>query len=175
MSDLNRRSFLKNASKGTFGLITLSVLPLGLTACSEGEKKTARAADTGSMVNLGKLSELEKGPHPKKVEYVAKIKDAWVTQEQKGFVYVAKDEEKNELLFMSPICTHLGCTVPDANEEQQAQGIRYYCPCHGGKYDELGLVVGGPPPRPFDIFEPIIQDGDVYISVLSPVKRTNQT
>ncbi|WP_458411907.1 ubiquinol-cytochrome c reductase iron-sulfur subunit [Schinkia sp. CFF1] len=171
MGEINRREFLKNATKGTLGLVALSVLPLGLTACGNKEQKI----DTSSMTNLGSLSEIEKGPFPKKVDYVAQIKDAWVTTEQRGFVYVAKDEEKQELLFMSPICTHLGCTAGDANEQQKAEGMTFYCPCHGGQYDELGNNIGGPPPRPLDVFKPIIQDGNVYISVLSPMKRTKKS
>lgn len=171
MGDINRRDFLKNATKGTLGLVSLSILPLGLAACNDKEQKI----DTNGMVNLGPLSELEKGPFPKKVDYVATIKDAWVTTEQKGFVYVAKDEVKQELLFMSPVCTHLGCTVPYADEEQKAEGMAFYCPCHGGEYDELGNNIGGPPLRPFDIFQPIIQEGNVYISVLSPVERTSKS
>lgn len=171
MGEINRRDFLKNATKGTLGIVALSVLPLGLAACNDKEQKI----DTGAMANLGPLSEIEKGPFPKKVEYVATIKDAWVTQEQKGFVYVAKDEEKQELLFMSPICTHLGCSAGYANDQQKAEGMMFYCPCHGGQYDELGNNIGGPPPRPLDIFQPIIQEGDVYIAVLSPIKRSNKS
>jgi menaquinol-cytochrome c reductase iron-sulfur subunit len=59
----------------------------------------------------------------------------------------------------------------DAEVEMQKKGVRFYCPCHGGEYDEFGVNIGGPPPRPLDIFETFIQDGDVYISVLSPKKR----
>jgi hypothetical protein len=33
-SNQDRRQFLKGAAKGTLGLITLSVIPLSLTACS---------------------------------------------------------------------------------------------------------------------------------------------
>ncbi|UPG66278.1 Rieske 2Fe-2S domain-containing protein (plasmid) [Metabacillus endolithicus] len=47
-----------------------------------------------------------------------------------------------------------------------------FCPCHGGKYDEFGINIGGPPPRPLDIFEPIIQDGNVYIPILNAKERS---
>jgi nitrite reductase/ring-hydroxylating ferredoxin subunit len=42
-------------------------------------------------------------------------------------------------------CAHLGCPVA-----YSAGGDNYSCPCHGGAYDSLGIVVGGPPPRPLD-------------------------
>lgn len=43
MGELNRRDFLKNATKGTLGLVALSVLPLGLAACNNKEKKLIQA------------------------------------------------------------------------------------------------------------------------------------
>jgi menaquinol-cytochrome c reductase iron-sulfur subunit len=39
------------------------------------------------MENLGPLSDIEKGAFPKKVNYKVTYKDAWVTQEEEGFVY----------------------------------------------------------------------------------------
>jgi menaquinol-cytochrome c reductase iron-sulfur subunit len=41
----------------------------------------------------------------------------------------------------------------------------------GGQYDEFGINVGGPPPRPLDTFESFIQDGNVYIAILNPMER----
>ncbi|MDF0727654.1 ubiquinol-cytochrome c reductase iron-sulfur subunit [Cytobacillus sp. S13-E01] len=164
---MNRRDFLSNSVKGTAGLFAISVLPLGLVACSN-EKKNI---DKSSMANLGPLSELEKGEFPKRVPYNVTIKDAWTEQKMDGFVYINKNKEDNSLLIMSPICTHLGCIAGDAEAEMKNTGIQFYCPCHGGQYDEFGINVGGPPPRPLDTFESYVQEGNVYISVLSPIKR----
>lgn len=165
----NRREFLKTSLKGTAGLIVVSMVPLGLSALNN-EKKV----DTSAMANLGPLSELEKGEFPKKVAYKTTIQDAWVEQEREGFVYINKNTEDNSLLIMSPICTHLGCMTGNAEQEMQDDGIRYYCPCHGGKYDSYGINVGGPPPRPLDIFEAYVQDGDVYVAILNPIERESQ-
>ena len=38
---------------------------------------------------------------------------------------------------LSPICTHLVCTV-------EIQGERLVCPCHGSTYDREGRVLRGP-------------------------------
>jgi len=164
---LNRRDFLSKSLKGTAGLFAVSVLPIGLGACSD-DKQTI---DTSTMANLGPLSELEKGEFPKKVPYKVTIKDAWAEQEMESFVYINKNNEDNSLLIMSPICTHLGCTAGDADVQMQGTGVRFYCPCHGGQYDENGINVGGPPPRPLDTFDSYVQDGDIYIAVLSPIER----
>ena len=41
---------------------------------------------------------------------------------------------------LSPICTHLGCTV-------EIERDRLVCPCHGSTYDRMGAVVKGPAER----------------------------
>ena len=41
------------------------------------------------------------------------------------------------------VCPHLGCIVKWAKREQAL-----ICPCHGGKFDLKGKVLGGPPPDP---------------------------
>jgi cytochrome b6-f complex iron-sulfur subunit len=50
------------------------------------------------------------------------------------------------LLAMSSICTHLRCIVPWVEKNNL-----FECPCHAGKFNWLGEVVGGPPPRPLDL------------------------
>lgn len=40
-------------------------------------------------------------------------------------------------------CTHLGCIVKWIRNEKI-----FYCPCHAGKFDRRGNVIGGPPPEP---------------------------
>ena len=42
---------------------------------------------------------------------------------------------------------HLGCPIRFVNAAQ-----RFICPCHGGVYDFVGRVAGGPPVRPLDRF-----------------------
>lgn len=46
---------------------------------------------------------------------------------------------------LSPICTHLGCTV-------EMTGERLVCPCHGSTYDREGVVLQGPAERPLRRF-----------------------
>jgi Rieske Fe-S protein len=48
--------------------------------------------------------------------------------------------ESGEVAALSPICTHLGCTV-------QIQGPFLVCPCHGSTYDRDGEVLRGPAAR----------------------------
>lgn len=63
-------------------------------------------------------------------------------------------------------CTHLGCSVPWVDAENQ-----FHCPCHGSLYDEHGVVTGGPAPRPLDIFPVTITNGEVFVDTGSPIQR----
>ena len=55
-------------------------------------------------------------------------------------VYILVDEQRRHVA-LSPICTHLGCTV-------EVQTSRLVCPCHGSTYDRAGHVLQGPALRP---------------------------
>lgn len=66
---------------------------------------------------------------------------------------------ETEILTLSAICTHDGCTV-DFN------GVdRFTCPCHGSSFDTAGSVLFGPAQRPLDEFPTTIAGDDVTISL----------
>jgi quinol---cytochrome c reductase iron-sulfur subunit, bacillus type len=56
-------------------------------------------------------------------------------------------DEYNQYIAISTRCMHLGCPVRFVDAAQ-----RFICPCHGGVYDVVGRVDGGPPVRPLDRF-----------------------
>ena len=62
---------------------------------------------------------------------------------------------------LSPICTHLGCTV----EIEQA---RLVCPCHGSTYDREGRVVRGPAEQALTSFKAELAADDVLVIDLKP-------
>lgn len=49
---------------------------------------------------------------------------------------------------LSAVCTHLGCT-PNWSKERR----RFECPCHGSIFDEKGVVIAGPAPRPLPWYQ----------------------
>ncbi|MCP4140038.1 MAG: Rieske 2Fe-2S domain-containing protein [Chloroflexi bacterium] len=63
-------------------------------------------------------------------------------------------------------CTHLGCSVPFEEDEDQ-----YHCPCHGSLFDKLGVVTGGPAPRPMDYFPVTIEAGEVFVNTEEALER----
>lgn len=69
-----------------------------------------------------------------------------------------KRDDYNEYIAISTACMHLGCPVQYVTASQ-----RFICPCHGGVYDFVGKVVGGPPVRPLDRFYTRVAAGTVFI------------
>ena len=81
-----------------------------------------------------------------------------------------KQDEYNNYIAISTSCMHLGCPVHFVSAAQ-----RFICPCHGGVYDFVGKVVGGPPVRPLDRYYTRVAGGKVLIgprfSVNSELQR----
>jgi Rieske Fe-S protein len=67
-------------------------------------------------------------------------------------------DQWEEFIAISTRCAHLGCPVRYVSAAE-----RFICPCHGGVYDKLGKVNGGPPVRPLDRFYTRVRGGRVQI------------
>ncbi|MQA91788.1 MAG: Rieske 2Fe-2S domain-containing protein [Gemmatimonas sp.] len=70
-------------------------------------------------------------------------------------VYVVAVEE-GEYVALSPICTHLGCTV-------DIESNRLVCPCHGSTYDRTGEVLRGPAERALTRYPTTVVDDELII------------
>jgi len=67
----------------------------------------------------------------------------------------------NGLKALSTTCTHLGCKV-----HWEPNNTRFFCPCHNAVFDVNGKVVSGPPPRPLDSYEVLVDENDnVFVMV----------
>ena len=77
---------------------------------------------------------------------------------QKDPIYVFAQDD-GSFVALSPICTHLGCTV-DIEDQ------RLVCPCHGSTYDRTGAVLQGPAQLPLSRFRTNLSpDGVVLIDL----------
>jgi Rieske Fe-S protein len=66
---------------------------------------------------------------------------------------------REQWIALSPICTHLGCTV-------EIEGGRIVCPCHGSTYDHAGRVLQGPAERALARYPlELTRDGILVIDV----------
>jgi len=59
---------------------------------------------------------------------------------------------------ISTRCMHLGCPVRFVDAAK-----RFICPCHGGVYDFVGMVTGGPPVPPLGRFYVRLRDGQLEV------------
>jgi len=87
-----------------------------------------------------------------------------VTYILSGRFYIVRNPDG--LLAVWQKCTHLGCAVPWAENEDQ-----FHCPCHGSLFTPEGVVTGGPAPRPMDIFPIEIRNGEVWVDTSKPTQR----
>lgn len=62
----------------------------------------------------------------------------------------------------SLVCTHLGCIV-----KWEVKNQDFYCPCHAGKFDENGVNISGPPPKPLTKYRLSIEGNDIYVEGLA--------
>lgn len=100
--------------------------------------------------------ELEEG-QTREVAYSVSIQDGYQTVDRKYVVYLSR--QGGEIKCFDPACTHLGCRV-----KYQGDQHRYFCPCHGGVFDESGRVVSGPPPKDLTQHPVKIENGRIYVS-----------
>ena len=62
-------------------------------------------------------------------------------------------------------CTHMGCTVHWTPSQEQ-----FVCPCHGGRYDQNGNNISGPPPRPLQKLSTQVEGGNVEVLAPAPIR-----
>ena len=82
-----------------------------------------------------------------------------------GRFYLARSHDGG-FLAVYRRCTHLGCTVPWRDDEDQ-----FHCPCHSSIFTKTGEVISGPAPRPLDIFPIEVVDGQVVVDTGNPIQR----
>jgi len=171
---LTRREFITKTGLFTGGVIAIltGTTALGLYGATKKNLKSEAVNEQTTWIELGSTEQFQQLEDVIQVDFSTEIQDAWVARKVNGTVYVTKDKY-GELMVLSPVCTHLGCNVAlgtDSDKKINPE-LEFYCPCHGGQYNRLGVNIGGPPPRPLDIYKPVVQDGIVYINYFEQVQR----
>lgn len=93
----------------------------------------------------------------REVSYTIKVVDGYQTIDRKYTVYLHKGDDG--VKCFDPACTHLGCRIKFQEDQR-----RYFCPCHGGVFDEMGKVVSGPPPKGLVEHPVKVQKGRILVS-----------
>jgi cytochrome b6-f complex iron-sulfur subunit len=145
---MNRRDFLKKMIKAFFAVITAimlsSIVYIYPSKIRKRELQYIYIMDEDELPRRG----------VRRVEFDVKLKDRVFTN--RAFIAV----NDYGLTAYSPVCTHLGCLVNWDSFRNE-----FICPCHGGRFDINGNLVGGPPPKPLTRLPLEIKDGKVYIGI----------
>jgi cytochrome b6-f complex iron-sulfur subunit len=62
------------------------------------------------------------------------------------------------VMAFSAVCTHLGCIVQWENDIQS-----FLCPCHAGRFNDEGIVIAGPPPKPLPKIPVTVANGLITV------------
>lgn len=149
MALVNRRETLQRVGRA------LGIVVLAETAGAVGiylwpRKPRPREGGYGGVVTAGPIDTFA----PESVTAFAKGQFYLVRLRDGGF------------LALSRKCTHLGCTVPWIEADR-----RFTCPCHASAFDEAGEVLGGPAPRPMDLYRIVIEDGVIKVDTSIAISR----
>jgi menaquinol-cytochrome c reductase iron-sulfur subunit len=157
--NLSRRQFLTYTLGSTAGFLGAGMLfPMVRFAVDPALKK----GGGGNFIDVNMpLSEVT--GKPKAVQFKVQKKDGWYTFDEVITAWVVRD--KGQIIAMSPVCKHLGCTVSWEGNPQFANN--FFCPCHFGRYTIDGVnVPGTPPPKPLDRYETKQANGKLLIGPL---------
>jgi menaquinol-cytochrome c reductase iron-sulfur subunit len=120
--------------------------------------------------DVGKIDEFRSGTAPLKKLIRVEQRDAWRKIISEKAVYVLPSENGN-VRVLSPICPHLGCSIPWNETKQQ-----FICPCHVAVFGKDGTKISGPQPRSMDDLDSKVEDGVLkvryqYFRQLIPTKE----
>ncbi len=141
-----RRDFLKLAWAG-LGIVALA--EAGVMAVAFSLPRIA-AGEFGSVVTAGPVDDFPPNsvtPFTQARFYLSRLEDG-------GFLALYRK------------CTHLGCSVPWEQPDNQ-----FMCPCHASAFDAKGDVLNPPAPRALDLFPVIIEDGLVKVDTGTVIQR----
>ncbi|HSU79526.1 MAG TPA: ubiquinol-cytochrome c reductase iron-sulfur subunit [Candidatus Angelobacter sp.] len=154
--DVTRRQFLNYTLMGVGGFMAAGMIaPMARFAIDP----LLRPKTKGSMVQVADVSKLTN--EPQRFQFKVHKVDGWHEFDEVNLAYIFK-QSNGDIMALSPICTHLGCTV--GWNSDPAFPNQFHCPCHGGRYTVTGVnIPGTPPPLPLQVYDLQVKDGKVYL------------
>ena len=158
---VSRRQFLSYTIMGVGGFMASSLLmPMVRFAVDPALQVSA---DSDFIVTDQLASELT--AEPIRVSFSYEQQDAWYTSEVTNDAWVYREGE--EIIALSPVCKHLGCTVQWEGSADFPE--QFFCPCHAGRYYKNGENVAGTPPLgPLDQYTVEVRDGYLALGEIRP-------
>jgi Rieske Fe-S protein len=141
---MNRRSFLSSFAPAIAAGLPLLALGSGCAVTGlnryglslADHRVSLKPSDYPELTVVGGAIELDVGDSSESV-VVVRVKEA-------------------DFIALSPICTHLGCTV-------SKESATFRCPCHGSTYSLDGRVLRGPAEKPLAAYKTEYDNGTLVI------------
>ncbi|KOO44107.1 ubiquinol-cytochrome c reductase iron-sulfur subunit [Priestia koreensis] len=158
---VSRRQFLNYTLTGVGGFMAAGMLmPMVRFALDPVLRPVAKQ----DMVAVAQVKDITN--EPQRFNFKVHQVDAWHESEEPKSAWVYKTK-KGEIVALSPVCKHLGCTVNWNGDKKNPN--RFYCPCHGGMYEKDGTNVPKTPPiHPLDVFKQKVEKGTLYLGKAEP-------
>lgn len=154
-NELSRRNFMEAAIWGIGGLIGIG---FGVSAVAYVVGPSLKSQQTQTWMRLGPTSKVEMGV-PTLFTFTIQTQAGWISSTQEVSVYILTTDGRT-YIAMSNICTHLGCHVRWIEDQQE-----FFCPCHNGQFNIDGQVIAGPPPRPLDRYNVMVENDQLFVQV----------
>jgi cytochrome b6-f complex iron-sulfur subunit len=144
-----RRNFLKTAWK-FLGAVAVAEILFFIISLLKPSREINKSKPGSMLRIIGNIEDFPPGS---------------VTPDRINKVYIIREPEGG-FLALSIVCPHLGCSVLWDGTKQQ-----FDCPCHSSAFDNHGIVLSSPAPRPLDYFPVIIAEGKVLVDLSRKTKR----
>jgi menaquinol-cytochrome c reductase iron-sulfur subunit len=120
--------------------------------------------------DIGKMDEFASLTAPAKKLITVEQRDGWRRIVSEKAIYIVPEKD-GAVRILSPICPHLGCSIPWVEAKQQ-----FICPCHTAVFASDGSRISGPAPRSMDDLESKVDNGVLkvryqYFRQLIPTKE----
>lgn len=157
---VSRRQFLNYTLTGVGGFMAAGMLsPMVRFAIDP----VLKPANEGEFVAVMPVEDITNEPVRK--DFTVHQVDGWYESDVSMSTWVYKNEN-GEIVPLSPVCKHLGCTV---NWSVEGHENMFFCPCHDGLYEKDGTNVPGTPPlAPLDVYDKKVEGGTLYLGKARP-------
>lgn len=158
---VSRRQFLNYTITGVGAFMAAGmVVPMLRMAVDP----VLQPSSKGDLANIG-LDVDDITDEPQRVDWKIDQVDAWYESEVSKTAWVYK--ENDDIIALSPICTHLGCIVSWEGSDEYSN--EFFCPCHNGRYEKDGTnIPGTPPTEPLHRYVQEVDNGMLFLGDAKP-------
>jgi len=142
-------------SGGTLVIAGVIGIPAFLASLSPAFQQRRKA----NWLPVGRLDDFPVATVQEAVMVAERVRWPRSFREKQVFVW---RRQADDLVVFSRSCTDLGCPL----DYDRGSGC-FFCPCHGGIFDQAGNRLAGPPNRPLERYRHRVRDGILEVDEFS--------